>query len=142
MSQPVQGDVTPNDDLPTDRPGRRGRPRNRLATGAISAVGLSLAAFALLIPWVMSQAPRVRPDDPDVLRAAVTLLLMAAVILGAVTGHVLGLLAYSRQEVRDHVQSGRSLAMVSVVSGVVLLLGCMLFNVILGNDLVSLIANV
>ncbi len=125
----------------TDQPERRGyvlAERSKSALAAILCIVaslLSLMCLAAVLPifgTVANGSPQARLSA-----GVVALVLLGGLTLGALTGHVLGLLAYSKPDVRAGVVPGRLLATTSVVAGVVLMMLFVLGMVIFGDTLTT-----
>lgn len=130
-------------DVAPDRPsGYVLAERNKLALWAILSTSMSVLSLMCIVA-VIPLLNRSGPDTGARATAAgvVAIVLLGGFVVGALTGHVLGLIAYSDPRVRSGEQPGRGLAMTSVVAGVLLLLACVLLSVITGGTFASAIAN-
>lgn len=146
MQQPAgdttQGNATPAppiEDTPVIGSGYTLSERNKQAMWAILCISASAMSLLLLGGTLPLLREQVRTPGSDRSIGIVTLIMLIGLVGGALLGHILGLWAYSRREVRNGEVPGRDLARVSIVTGVVLMLATTVLSIVAGNTLGTLI---
>lgn len=113
--------------------------RSKIALAAILCITASLLSLMCLVgvyPLLMEQA-----QIPKTAAGAgrVALVLLGGLVLGALAGHILGLWAYSKPQVRNGGVPGRKLAIASVIGGIILMLVAVILSVFMSSTLAILL---
>lgn len=102
-------------------------PLSRIALASAVLSGAALLSLLGILAFGLVVSPA---QARGILPRVAAGLLYAGLVLGAITGHVLGLIAFTRRSLREGQERGRMLAFASSVLGVVLLLGCTIINLL------------
>ncbi len=114
--------------------------RSKLSLAAalcITASVLSLISIVAIGPMLSRLGSL--GSRTQVYGGALTVVLLVGLVAGALSGHILGLVAYSKERIRSGAQPGKGLAGASIIGGVLLLLTSMLLLVIMGDTFVRAI---